>query len=380
MQNTSEPMWNSTDYQHMARAIQLAWGGLYTTEPNPRVGCVLAKGDAVIAEGFHRIAGEGHAEVNALRVAGRQAQGASAYVTLEPCSHFGKTPPCADALIAAGVAEVVIGMVDPNPQVSGNGIEKLLQAGIKVRSGLLETQVRALNPGFIKRMTQGLPWVRVKLAVSLDGRTAMASGESQWITGPAARRDVQRLRARSSAIITGVDSILADDSALTVRVDELGVENADQIARRQPLRVVLDSRGRIPSTARILRQPGQTLIVSGVSAPAFIAGYPAVEWLQMTLPAQRIDLRALLSTLAQRGCNEVLVETGATLAGAFVAAGLVDELVVYQAMTLLGSQARPMLQLPLETMRQQVGLTLKDSRVLGNDICLTLTPTHEGSE
>ncbi|MEH6575996.1 MAG: bifunctional diaminohydroxyphosphoribosylaminopyrimidine deaminase/5-amino-6-(5-phosphoribosylamino)uracil reductase RibD [Amphritea sp.] len=371
--------WTEADYRHMARAIQIARKGLYTTEPNPRVGCVLVKDNESIAEGFHQKAGEGHAEVNALRVAGKQAKGATAYVTLEPCSHFGKTPPCADALIDAQVAQVVIGMVDPNPQVSGNGIQKLRQAGIKVRSGLMESQARTLNPGFIKRMESGLPFVRVKLATSLDGRTAMASGESQWITGPVARQDVQRLRARSSAVICGVDSIIHDDSALTVRAAELGLDNAEQIASRQPLRVVLDSNGRIPETARMLHQAGNTLVLSCVEPPTFIAGFPAVEWLQVKALDKRINLPELLELLAQRNCNEVLVETGATLAGAFIEAGLVDELVIYQAMKLLGSSARPMLTLPLDKMSQQVALTLKDMRMLGNDIKLTLTPAKEGS-
>lgn len=369
--------WNVVDHQFMSLAIKLAWQGLYTTEPNPRVGCVLAKDGKLIAQGYHRKAGEGHAEVNALRRAGEQAKGCTAYVTLEPCSHFGKTPPCADALIYAGVAEVVVGMVDPNPQVSGNGLNKLKQAGIIVRCGLMEAQCRELNPGFIKRMASGLPFVRLKIAASLDGRTAMASGESQWITGPLARQDVQRLRARSSAIISGVASIISDDAALTVRATELGLENAAEVAQRQPLRVVLDSAGRMPEQAKMLRLPGRTLIVSGVAAPEFIAAYDTVEWL--TLPSHQgaIDLPRLLQELARRECNEVLVETGATLAGAFIAEGLVDELVLYQAMKLLGSNARPMFLLPLDKMSQQKPLKLIDSRVLGDDLRLTLIPQQE---
>lgn len=364
--------WTEADHRHMALAIQLAEKGLYTTEPNPRVGCVLVKNGAIIGQGYHRKAGEGHAEVNALAQAGADAEGCTAYVTLEPCSHFGKTPPCAHALIDAQVREVIVAMVDPNPQVSGSGIRKLEQAGITVRCGLLESQARALNPGFIKRMTSGLPYVRVKMAVSLDGRTAMASGESQWITGPLARQDVQRLRARSSAIISGVGSIIKDDSALTLRTEQLGLDNAEEVVQRQPLRVVLDSAGRMPESAQMLRLPGQTLIVSCVAAPEYVARTERLEWLQLDGHNGGIDLTLLLQQLAERGCNEVLVETGATLAGAFIEADLVDQLVIYQAMKLLGSRARPMFLLPLDKMSQQVELTLTDSRMLGADQRLIL--------
>lgn len=364
--------WTEADHRHMALAIQLAEKGLYTTEPNPRVGCVLVKNGAIIGQGYHRKAGEGHAEVNALAQAGADAEGCTAYVTLEPCSHFGKTPPCAHALIDAQVREVIVAMVDPNPQVSGSGIRKLEQAGITVRCGLLESQARALNPGFIKRMTSGLPYVRVKMAVSLDGRTAMASGESQWITGPLARQDVQRLRARSSAIISGVGSITKDDSALTLRAEQLGLDNAEEVVQRQPLRVVLDSAGRMPESAQMLRLPGQTLIVSCVAAPEYVARTERLEWLQLDGHNGGIDLTLLLKQLAERGCNEVLVETGATLAGAFIEADLVDQLVIYQAMKLLGSRARPMFLLPLDKMSQQVELTLTDSRMLGADQRLIL--------
>lgn len=378
--------WSVADHQYMARAVELAWRGLYTTEPNPRVGCVVVRNGKVIGEGFHRIAGEGHAEVNALQAvadSGATAVGATAYVTLEPCSHFGKTPPCAEALVEARVAEVVIGMVDPNPQVSGRGIARLEAAGIKVRTGLLTGDAEALNPGFNKRMRAQRPFVRLKLAASLDGRTAMASGESQWITGPQARQDVQRLRARSSAIITGIGSILQDDSALTVRAEQLGLAEAEVISQRQPLRVVLDSQGRMPATAKILRQPGKTLVVSQASCPAYFSQLASsqdtsaeLEWLQLAGKGAGIDLQVLLTELAQRQCNEVLVETGATLAGSFIGQGLVDELVLYQAMTLLGSEARSLVALPLMKMNQQRRLTLTDSRVLGNDIRLTLTPVE----
>ncbi|RTE67260.1 bifunctional diaminohydroxyphosphoribosylaminopyrimidine deaminase/5-amino-6-(5-phosphoribosylamino)uracil reductase RibD [Amphritea opalescens] len=369
--------WSAADHQFMSRAVTIAWQGLYTTEPNPRVGCVLVKDGKLIAEGYHRKAGEGHAEVNALRRAAAQAKGCTAYVTLEPCSHFGKTPPCANALIDAGVVEVVVGMVDPNPQVSGNGLKKLQQAGIRVRCGLMEAQCRQLNPGFIKRMAEGMPFVRLKMAASLDGRTAMASGESQWITGPLARQDVQRLRARSSAIISGIASIIHDDASLTVREAELGLDNAAEIAQRQPLRVILDSSARMPEQAKLLSLPGRTLIVSCVDAPEFVAANDSVEWLKLPAYNGGIDLQRLLQALASRECNEVLVETGATLAGAFMAAGLVDELVLYQAMKLLGSNARPMFLLPLDKMSEQKQLQLVDSRVLGDDLRLTLIPRQE---
>ncbi len=363
--------------EYMARAIQLARRGLYTTDPNPRVGCVLVREGVIVGEGFHLRAGEGHAEVNALAVAGAQARGATAYVTLEPCSHYGRTPPCAEGLIRAGIGRMVCAMVDPNPQVAGRGLALLQAAGIDTAAGLLETEARALNPGFIKRMETGLPLVRTKSAASLDGRTAMRSGESQWITGPQARADVQRLRARSSAIITGVDSILQDDSALTLRAAELGLENAAEIVHRQPLRVVLDSRLRTPVAANILQQPGRTLIVTCSADAERCARLQAAGAEVLQLPAQdgRVDLSRLLRHLADaEQCNEVLVEAGATLTGAFVAQGLVDELVLFLAPTLLGSDARPLFELPLTRMAQQRRLQLVDSRMLGADLRLTLKP------
>ena len=363
----------------MARAIQLAAQGRYTTHPNPRVGCVLVRDGQIVGEGFHVRAGEGHAEVNALRMAGDQAMGATAYVTLEPCSHHGKTPPCAEALVQAGVARVVSAMVDPNPQVAGRGIKRLLNAGIEASSGLLEAEAKALNPGFIKRMEQGLPYVRIKTASSLDGRTAMQSGESQWITGAAARSDVQRLRAQSSVIVTGVDSILHDDSSLTVREDELQLDNAAEIVQKQPLRVVLDSQLRMPLNAKILQQPGRTLIAT-VSQDAAKTGAlieSGAEVVQLAAEQNRVSIKALLEYLATaEQCNELLVETGARLAGAFIAAGVVDELVVYQAMILMGSDARPMYTLPYSKMDEQIRLQLLDSRMLGDDLRLTLRPVY----
>ncbi len=365
---TGGSSWSADDYQCMAEAIRLARCGVYSTDPNPRVGCLIVKNNTVVGRGYHIRAGEGHAEVNALREAGDEARGATAYVTLEPCSHFGRTPPCAQALIDAGLARVVSAMQDPNPSVAGRGLSMLKAAGISTEVGLLETQSRALNPGFIKRMETGKPFVRVKLAMSLDGRTAMSSGESQWITGAAARGDVQRLRACSSAIITGIESVLLDDPALTVRDADLADENG---FIRQPLRVVLDSHARLPRSASIIQQPGRTVqVVTQEEAMASVG----LECEQLVMPAspQGIDLPALLNYLAkQEQCNEVLVETGARLAGAFIQAKLVDELVVYMAPTLLGSQARPLVDLPLSKMREQQRLTLADVRHLGDDVRLT---------
>lgn len=368
------------DRQYMARAIQLARQGLYTTSPNPRVGCVLVKNGQIVGEGFHLRAGEGHAEVNALAVAAGQAQGATAYVTLEPCSHYGRTPPCAEALTNAGVSRVVAAMVDPNPQVAGRGMRMLAEAGIDTASGLLETEARALNPGFIKRMELGLPYLTLKAASSLDGRTAMQSGESQWITGPQARCQVQRLRARSCAVVTGVESILHDDSALTVREAELALDNAAEIVQRQPLRVVLDSQLRTPLTAKILTQPGRTLIVycADPAARADALAQAGAELVQLPALAGRVDLPALLRYLAdQQQCNEVLVETGATLAGAFIEQQLADRLELFMAMKLLGSDARPLFDLPLTRMAQQVPMTLLESRQVGQDLWLSFQPDYQ---
>lgn len=373
------PSWSVADQEYMARAIRLARNGLYTTQPNPRVGCVLVNGDEIVGEGFHFRAGEGHAEVNALAMAGEKAQGATAYVTLEPCSHFGRTPPCAEGLINAGVARVVSAMVDPNPQVSGRGIKMLRDAGIAAESGLLEAEARALNPGFIKRMESGLPFVRLKMATSLDGRTAMASGESKWITGPAARSDVQKLRAQSSAVVTGIESILKDDSALTVRADQLELDNADEIVKQQPLRVVLDSGLRMPLKASILSQPGRTLIVTVSEDADKIAALKNTGAEIAIMPAQdgRVDLKALLQMLAeQEQCNELLIETGATLAGAFIQQELVDEIYLYMAMKLLGSEARPAFQLPFTTMAQQIKLQQTDMAMLKDDMRLILKPVY----
>lgn len=372
------PDQDALDSRMMARALQLAYKGLYTTEPNPRVGCVLVRDGEIVGEGWHARAGEGHAEVNALAQAGDRARGATAYVTLEPCSHTGKTPPCADALINAGVARVVAAMQDPNPLVAGKGLARLQGAGIQVECGLQEAEARALNPGFIKRMQTGMPYVRVKLAMSLDGRTAMANGESQWITGPDARADVQRLRARSGAVISGADAVLLDDSALTVRAAELGLPEAEAAAAaaRQPLRVLVDGRLRVPLENRLFREAGPLLVACKLLRGR-VQGYVFAGAELLTLPdkaQEYVDLKALLLELAKRGCNEVLVESGARLAGAFVNAGLVDELVVYMAPRLLGSRARPLLELPFDNMAEAMQLDVTDMRVVGRDWRITARP------
>jgi len=368
-------MFSAADYEYMAKAVRLGRQGLYTTMPNPRVGCVLVKGGRVIADGWHERAGEGHAEVRALAAAQESVVGATAYVTLEPCSHTGKTGPCADALIAAGVARVVYGMKDPNPQVAGRGLTRIADAGIKVDGPLLEEQCRGLNPGFIKRMETGRPLLRCKLAMSVDGRTAMASGESQWITSSAARSDVQKLRARSCAVVTGVGSILQDDSSLTVRADELGLENAEIIAQRQPLRVVLDSNQHLPAMAKVVQSPAADTLVVSLCDKRDAALSERVEQIALSTDASgRIDPAALLDELGRRQCNEVLLETGATLAGAFLETGLIDELLVYMAPKLMGSQGRPLFELPLNTMAQQVPLDIQDIRSVGDDWRLTIIP------
>lgn len=367
------------DFNFMARAFRLAERGLYTTMPNPRVGCVLVKDGQVIGEGWHVRAGEPHAEVNALLAAGDKVRGATAYVSLEPCSHTGRTGPCSQALVDAGVSRVIYAMEDPNPLVSGRGVEIMRAGGIQVDGPVLEDDARALNPGFIKRMERKLPFVRCKLAMSLDGRTAMESGESKWITGPKARADVQRLRARSCAIISGVDSVLQDNSSLTVRAAELDLPNAREAAARQPLRVILDSRLRMPRNALMFKQHTPILLVHNGSADAGqLVGWPDfVELLALPAKDGRIDLQALLRELAQRHCNEVLVEAGATLAGSFLRRGLLDEIIVYMAPKLLGSNARPIFDLPLETMSASLALKIKDIRAVGRDWRITASPDTE---
>jgi len=350
----------------MARALQLARQGLYTTDPNPRVGCVLVKDGEIIGEGWHQRAGLSHAEVEALNNA-PDAQGATAYVTLEPCSHFGRTPPCCDALINAGVSRVVVAMQDPNPLVAGQGLQKLRAAGIDVVCGVLQEESQLLNQGFIKRMTQQRPWVRSKLAMSLDGRTAMASGESKWITSAQARADVQRLRAESSAILTGINTVLADDPALTARVDAEVV---------QPIRVVLDSRLAMPVDAQLVNGPGRTLILTSSTDDAKKQALQQAGFEIYEIPEHqgRLDLRQVMAFLAEQQINEVLVEAGPTLNGALLAQNLVDEWVIYMAPCVLGDQGRGLFTLPdMNTMADKKNLNLVDVRQVGPDLKLTFT-------
>lgn len=359
----------AADYYYMSRALQLARKGLYTTDPNPRVGCVIVKGGEVIGEGWHERAGEPHAEVHALRAAGNRASGATVYVTLEPCCHHGKTPPCSEALIKAQVTRVVVAMQDPHWRVAGQGLQQLRDADIEVETGVLETQAKVLNPGFIKRMQTGRPYVRNKLAMSLDGRTAMASGESKWITSEAARRDVQRLRARSSAIVTGVGTVLADDPSMTVRLDDI---------EHQPLRVVVDTHLSMPATARMLQQPGRTLVMtcSEDEAAKEALEQAGAEVVRLPFCNNTVDMRAVLDTLGEMEVNEVLVEAGATLSGAMLQAGLIDELVIYVAPILMGDDARGLFRLPgLETMQQKIGLDITDMRAVGKDWRITARVT-----
>ena len=350
----------------MARALQLAQRGLYTTDPNPRVGCVIVKENRIVGEGWHERAGEAHAEIHALHAAGEQARGATAYVTLEPCCHQGRTPPCTVALIQAGITRVVCAMTDPNPRVAGQGMAALTAAGLHVESGLMQAQAEALNPGFISRMRRHRPYVRLKLAASLDGRTALADGVSQWITGEAARTDVQSLRARSSAILTGIGTVRADDPSLTVRAIDIG---------RQPLRVVVDSDLRMSATAEMLHLPGATLVVAARenAAAAHRLVEAGAEVLLLPGVTGRVDLTALMQHLATREVNELMVEAGAGLCGALLAAQLVDEIVIYYAPHLLGSGAQGMFVLPeMQTMQQRLALKIQDVRAVGEDWRVTV--------
>jgi len=342
------------------------------------VGCVLVRDGKIVGRGWHQKAGSGHAEINALAEAGEAASGATVYVTLEPCSHYGRTPPCADALIKAKVLKVIAAMKDPNPEVFGRGFEKLEAAGIETASGLLEMQARALNIGFVHRMEKHRPYVRIKMAMSVDGRTAMESGESQWITGPAARSDVQRLRARSSAVLTGIGTLLQDDAALTIRTDQLGLEVsfAEKIVKRQPLRVILDSHGKMRSESRLLsfENPILWVVDECASVDPKISNLAYVELLRLTEKDRNKRLPIILAKLADLGCNEVLVEAGATLAGTFIEAECWDELVLYMAPKLLGSTARALARLPISSMSETKNLTLKELRQIGDDIRLTYLP------
>jgi len=351
----------------MARAIKLAWRGLYTTDPNPRVGCVLVKSGQVIGEGWHCRAGGGHAEIEALASANQSTRDATAYVTLEPCCHHGKTPPCTDALIDAGISKVVVAMEDPNPKVAGNGLQLLEAAGIQVVRGVLAEDAEVLNPGFIKRMRTARPWVCSKLAMSLDGRTALASGESKWITGHFARSDVHRLRARSSAILTGIGTVLLDNPAMDVRL-------SDSTEVRQPMRVVVDSQLRMSAESRMASIPGTTIICTTSDDGRKRQQLEDVGFRVETLPASasnRVNLNALFAFLGSLEVNEVLVEAGRTLNGALIQAGLADELIVYVAPCLLGERGRGLLDLGvIGRMSDRIQLKLLESRQVEADLRL----------
>ena len=342
MPSSPEPIFSDTDRRHMQAALTLAREGRFSTSPNPRVGCVVARGGQVVGQGFHVRAGEAHAEVHALRQAGELARGATAYVTLEPCSHHGRTPPCAEALVAAGVSRVVAAMSDPNPQVAGRGLALLAAAGIRTECGLFEAEARELNRGFLSRIERGRPFVRLKCAASLDGKTALSDGRSQWITNAAARADVQILRAESCAVLTGIGTVLADDPLLTVRAFP---------TVRAPARAVLDSRLRLPQTAKLLADPSAPVIIlTGETNPAKYAAFARFPHVSLRAVPLRsdglLDLNAALAVLAEQGIGEVLAEAGATLAGALLRADLVDEIVLYQAPKILGTAARGLFELP----------------------------------
>jgi diaminohydroxyphosphoribosylaminopyrimidine deaminase/5-amino-6-(5-phosphoribosylamino)uracil reductase len=356
-------MFSANDHEFMARALRLAEQGLFSTTPNPRVGCVIVKDGRIVGEGWHRRAGEAHAEISALQAAGEAASGATVYVSLEPCSHHGRTPPCADALIDAKVRRVVAAMQDPNPQVAGAGLARLRKAGIQADCGLMLSEAQELNIGFVARMTRGRPWLRMKLAASLDGKTALDNGISQWITGPAARQDGHRWRARACAILTGIGTVRDDDPQLNVR----GVDTS-----RQPLKVVVDSRLELPLDAKLLLGGG-VLVAAAVDDAVKVAALRERGAEVVLLPGagEKVDLSALMEALARRGLNEVHAEAGFKLNGSLLRAGLVDELLLYLAPCLIGDAARGMFNLPaLESLEGKRSLAIRDARLVGADLRL----------
>jgi diaminohydroxyphosphoribosylaminopyrimidine deaminase/5-amino-6-(5-phosphoribosylamino)uracil reductase len=361
-------VFNQADRTYMSRALELAERGLYTTTPNPRVGCVIVRGGEIVAEGWHERAGEPHAEAIALAAAGERARGATAYVTLEPCSHQGRTPPCSEALVGAGIARVVAAMEDPNPLVAGNGLRRLRAVGIESACGLMETEARELNIGFVARMTRGRPWVRMKIAASLDGRTALANGRSRWITGAEARRDGHRWRARACAVLTGIGTVKDDDPQLTVREVETS---------RQPARVVVDSRLETPGSARILA-PGTVIAAARHDAVRGAAlSAKGAEIVVIPNASGKVDLAALMRELARRQMNEIHVEAGHKLNGSLLRENLVDELVVYLAPSILGDSARGMFHLPeLEALPARYQLEVKDVCIVGADVRIVSRVVH----
>lgn len=358
-------MFSVEDHTFMSQALRLAAHGLYSTDPNPRVGCVIVRDGAVVGKGWHRAAGEPHAEAHALEDAGENARGATAYVTLEPCSHYGRTPPCVDALINAGISRVVVAAQDPSPKVAGQGLARLKMQGVAVELGLMQKQAVQLNSGFISRFSRGRPYVRAKLAMSLDGRTSMANGESKWITSEAARDDVQRLRARSSVIVTGIGTVLADNPRMNARI------HADVI---QPDRVVVDTNLRMPSDAAMFKQTGLTWLANCSRDERLRSRLQQAGARLLDLPTHNgtIDLHALLSALSDLEYNEVLVEAGPTLSGAFMQAGLIDELIIYQAPHLMGDGGSPLMYLPsIQSMQNRLELKMTELRYVGNDLRLS---------
>jgi diaminohydroxyphosphoribosylaminopyrimidine deaminase / 5-amino-6-(5-phosphoribosylamino)uracil reductase len=355
------------DFRWMARALELAERGLYTTTPNPRVGCVIVSGKHMVSEGWHVRAGEPHAEVHALAMAGETAQGATAYVTLEPCSHYGRTPPCAEALVKAGIRRVVVAMEDPNPLVAGKGLERLRARGIEVLCGVQEAEARELNIGFVSRMTRGRPWLRLKAAATLDGKTALNNGVSQWITGDDARRDGHRWRARSCAVLTGIGTLRDDDPQLTVRAIS---------TERQPLRIVVDARLETPLNARIL-DGGPVLIAGAIDDPERIAALKRRGADVLILPntGGKVDLPALMTELGRRGINELMAESGFKLNGSLLREGCVDELILYLAPALVGDDAGGLFNLPtLTSLADKRQLVFRDVRLIGRDLRILARP------
>ena len=355
---------SSRDHELMALALRLAERGLFTTDPNPRVGCVIADGERIVGQGWHEVTGGAHAEIAALNDAAEPVAGMTAYVTLEPCAHHGRTPPCADALMDAGIGRVVVAVEDPNHEVSGGGLVRLREAGVSVETGLMADRAEALNCGFMKRMRTGRPWVRIKSAVSLDGRTALANGESKWISCEASRQDVQRWRARSSAILTGIGTVLADDPAMTARVPG---------AVKQPIRVIADSHWRTPPDSRILADPGSVVIAGLGEPPGELVDIGARC---LALPGdQHVAPAALLDALGGLELNEIQVEAGARLSGSLLQGGLVDELLLYQAPVMMGEGGPgPFAFGPLESMRQRAHFKVRETRQIGRDLRYLLSP------